>query len=88
MLDDVPADAAGRTAGLAPGEGVEVADPRVRDLADRLAAGEPLTGAGVGEQYTVSPRTGRRLIAQAAELHRATAPDPARLALVTPGWGA
>lgn len=76
VLDNVPA-----------GEGVEVADPRVRDLADRLAAGEPLTGAGVGEQYTVSPRTGRRLIAQAADLHRATAPDPARLALVTPGRG-
>lgn len=45
----------------------EGADPRVRDLARRLAAGEALTGAEVGQRYAVSARTGRRLIRQATE---------------------
>lgn len=41
------------------------ADPRVVELARRLAAGEDLSGPAIGAELEVSDRTGRRLLADA-----------------------
>lgn len=40
-------------------------DPRVRELAELLAAGEPVTGAQAGALHAVSARSGRRMLAAA-----------------------
>ena len=40
-------------------------DPRVVELARRLAGGEDLTGPAIGAELEVSDRTGRRLLAEA-----------------------
>lgn len=75
----------------APGAAVAAVDgdPRVQDLARRLAAGEDLTGAAVGELFAVSARTGRRLIEKASDhLQNGHDVEPGRLALVPAERGA
>ncbi|OLM28268.1 hypothetical protein Ae717Ps2_6607c [Pseudonocardia sp. Ae717_Ps2] len=50
----------------AQAEGFEL-DPRVRELAELLVAGEPITGAQAGALHAVSARSGRRLLAAAQD---------------------
>lgn len=58
--------AAGEEVASAPAER-DGLDPRVRELAELLAAGEPVTGAQAGALHAVSPRSGRRLLAAAQD---------------------
>lgn len=57
------------------GRGRLVGDDRVRDLADLLRAGAPVTGEQAGVIFGVSDRTGRRLVAE-AKTHCAPAAEP------------